>query len=213
MPAPLAAAAWIAGVAAALSLAAAKLQDAEDAINALDPDEKLPTTRAMNEIDRKIRGAISEYEDDAISWAASQTGINIDLSQPLNAYTLTEAINTGVLAGTGLRFTNLLDGDSIKRDMRRIALEQVGESIGLKGTGTPKDLVAGMRSYAIGEIIGDIDGLARLGISPNKQMLDIVARFGTPQSNDPVDFSEEGISNRQRQAEYAASHSRKWVNR
>jgi hypothetical protein len=193
-------------VAALLSAGAAAI----DATMEGAGDDSMPAYRAYKTFKRYVGGGIDEIERDCLFWACASLGINIDLDEPLNAYTLTKAINTGVLAGTGIEFTNLLDGESIKRDMRRIAVNHMGESIGIKGAATTHDLVQGMKSYAVQKILTDKNALAALGIPANPAMLAIIARFGQPNSNDPIDLSEAGQSNRDRQAKYRASHSRHW---
>lgn len=218
MPLPLAApvaaaAAFIAQLTAALALASTALKSAQVAMQAIDPKAELTATKALNALDAYVWNSIDDLEEWGLKWASSSIGLNLDLSKPLTGYTLTDAINSGVLDGTGLHFTNLLDGDSIKRDMRRIALEQVGGTMGLKNTGTVKDLVAGMRGYAVDKILQDKSALAALGIPANPAMLAIIARYGEPSPNEPTDFTPAGESNRDRQAKYRASHSRHWVAR
>lgn len=215
MPIPIvavgvAAAAFSARLALALAEAAAALKAVEVALEVIDPNRQYPVTRGVGILTDYINAAIYELEGHGLAWACAWFGVPIDPSAPLNKYSLTQAINEGVLDGTGLHFTNLFDGDSIKRDMRRIALEQVGGSLGLKNTGTVKDLVGGMRGYAVEKILQDKSALAALGIPANKAMLGILARYGEPSPNEPVDFTKEGESNRDRQAKYRGSHSRHW---
>lgn len=218
MPVPIvavgaAAAAFSARLALALGEAAAALKAIEVALAVVDPNRQYPVTRGVGILTDYINAAVYELEGHGLAWACAWFGVPIDPSAPLNKYTLTQAINAGVLDGTGLHFTNLFDGDSIKRDMRRIALEQLGGSLGLKNTGTVKDLVGGMRGYAIEKIMNDKEALAALGIKPSPSIMAVLARYGEPSPNDPIDFTKEGESNRERQAKYRGSHSRRWVPR
>lgn len=216
MPVPAiaaAAAAFVGRLTVALVEVSIALKTIEEALEAIDPNREYAASKAVGVLTDYLNRAIYELQGHGLVWACAWFGLPLDLSKPLTGYTLTQAINDGVLQGTGLRFTNLLDGDSIKRDMRRIALEQVGETMGLRNTGTVKDLVAGMRGYAVKKILQDKDALAALGIPANPAMLAVLARYGQPSPNEPTDFTAEGQSNRDRQAKYRASHTRHWVPR
>lgn len=208
-----AAAAFSARLALALAEAAAALKAVEVALAVIDPNRQYPVTRGVGILTDYINEAIYELEGHGLAWACAWMGVPIDPSAPLTKYSLTQAINEGVLQGTGLHFTNLFDGDSIKRDMRRIALEQLGGSLGLKNTGTVKDLVAGMRGYAVEKILNDKQALAALGIKPSATLMATLARYGQPMPNDPINMTKKGIANRERQAAYRASRNRIWVPR
>lgn len=209
-----AAAAFMAQLTAALGSVAIALKSAEVVLTTIDPTEELTATRALKIYNEHLFSLDDKAEGWAVRWAAAKAGLDLDPDKPLNGYTLTQAINNGVLKDTGLSFTNLLDGEAIKRDLRRIALQYVGETIGIKGVGTPHDLVQGMRGYASEYILSNKDALAALGIKPSAEMIRLIKDYQNGSKwNEPRDFTKDGISNRARQAKYRQRHAKKWIAR
>lgn len=142
--------------------------------------------------------------------AFESLGIELDENEPINAQSLTAAINA-MLNGE-IEFSNVFDRDAIKRDVMREALARINESSGLnlqslkasalkkaakrllnerlreqiaQGAGSMLDAMPDIQ-----KIIDDVESVQNGGIVPSE--------------------APDAEQNRNRQAAYRASHSRSW---
>lgn len=208
MPFPLA----IAGVAAAIG-----------GIYAALPSSVQNITK--DEFMRLMAGDLGELEREAIKAGFLKLGMEIDPETGINAQTITEAINAGPLAGTGVELTNIFDRDAVRGDIEKVALAYAAQSFGLEvkslTVDAVKEALRGEVSRLVREQIADGGGdlvdaapdlvaLVRMIEAAQKAMQ--TGEDGTRQKP-PVSMTPEAISNRERQARYRATHKRHWEER
>ena len=177
---------------------------------------------SKEEFARIFLGEVSEAESAAIKDAFQKMGLDIDPENGINERTLTDAINNGPLAGTGVELTNIFDREAIKRDLTRLALVQAAQGAGLKLTSTKTEAVTEAVKTYIAEIVreeikygGDIVDAAPDLVAIVK-MIDAARKDYRNEAGDvieskPLLMSEAAIDNRRRQAKYRANHKRRWV--
>lgn len=158
-----------------------------------------------------------------LEFAFKNMGFTIDSSNGFSREAITQAINAGPLAGTGVVLTNLFDRDAVRADLKRIALERAVQETGL----TVKTLdVEGVKRALKEYIQSRVDQQLAAGggdLIDAAKPLALLARDiqaanaptntppgGNPGREQPVDFSEKGVKNRERQARYRANHTRHW---
>ena len=180
------------------------------------------TRITKEELARLIMGEVSDEEDEAIREVFQKMGLDIDPENGINERTLTDAINNGPLAGTGVELTNIFDREAIKRDLTRLALVQAAQGAGLKLTSTTTEAVTEAVKTYIAEIVreeikygGDIVDAAPDLVAIVK-MIDAARKDYRNEAGDvieskPLLMSEAAIDNRRRQAKYRANHKRRWV--
>ena len=180
------------------------------------------TRITKEELARLIMGEVSDEEDEAIREVFQKMGLDIDPENGINERTLTDAINNGPLAGSGVELTNIFDREAIKRDLTRLALVQAAQSGGLKLTSTTTEAVTEAVKTYIAEIVreeikngGDIVDAAPDLVAIVK-MIDAARKDYRNEAGDvieskPLLMSEAAIDNRRRQAKYRANHKRRWV--
>ena len=180
------------------------------------------TRITKEEFARLFLGEVSEAESAAIKDAFQKMGLDIDPENGINERTLTDAINNGPLAGTGVELTNIFDREAIKRDLTRLALVQAAQGAGLKLTSTTTEAVTEAVKTYIAEIVreeikygGDIVDAAPDLVAIVK-MIDAARKDYRNEAGDvieskPLLMSEAAIDNRRRQAKYRANHKRRWV--
>lgn len=207
MPAPLVALG--AALAAVMGVVAASIPDSITRIT-------------KEELARLIMGEVSDEENEAIREVFQKMGLDIDPENGINERTLTDAINNGPLAGTGVELTNIFDREAIKRDLTRLALVQAAQGAGLKLTSTTTEAVTEAVKTYIAEIVreeikygGDIVDAAPDLVAIVK-MIDAARKDYRNEAGDvieskPLLMSEAAIDNRRRQAKYRANHKRRWV--
>lgn len=177
---------------------------------------------AKEEFMRLVMGDVSDLEKEVIQAAFTKLGLDIDPEEGINATTITQAINNGPLASTGIELTNIFDREAIKKDMQKLALAYAAQSMGIK----PKSLKAddvkdAVREYVSEMVIDEISNGNPEWLEEAKDLVAVVqmiseARrlykeiepgvFAKPElSNHPA-----AVSNRERQAKYRANHKRKW---
>lgn len=140
-------------------------------------------------------------------------GIPLDLDGQVNQQTITAAINVAVMPD-GVEFTNLFDKEQVMADVKRMALEQAAEAFGFEGGASAEALRRAIIDKVVGEVMADMqagggDYLdAAAGLVEVQRLLD---RPEPKEWNKPRVFTARAAKNRERQATYRASHSRKWV--
>lgn len=180
------------------------------------------TRISKEEFIRLFAGNVSEAEDAAIKDAFARLGLDIDPAEGINAQTITRAINNGPLGGSGVELTNLFSREAVKRDLQRLALVHAAQNFGVELTSLDTESVKeALKSY-VAEIVreeiangGDLVDAAPDLIAIVK-MIDAARKgykdeAGNQLDKKPLLMSEAAINNRERQAKYRASHSRKWV--
>lgn len=180
------------------------------------------TRISKEEMARLFLGNVSEAEDAVIKDAFAEMGLDIDPSDGINAQTLTAAINNGPLAGSGVELTNIFDRESIKRDLKRLALVHAAQSMGLKLTSlTTESVQEALKAHAAEIVREEIAmGGDLLDAAPDLvaivKMIDAARKgykneAGETVSEKPLLMSDAAINNRERQAKYRANHRRVWV--
>lgn len=142
--------------------------------------------------------------------------IPLDLSGPVNHETITAAICAGPLGGE-VTFTNFFDREAVKSDLKRIALERAGAAFGYEGGLGIDSVRERIVSEILEEIRGEIESGAGVYLAAAKDMQSAQQVLLLPKDrtgwNDPVDFTPEGIANREYQAKYRANHTKEWTPR
>lgn len=192
------------------------------AIYAAVPDSIKEITR--EEMERASRGEMEDFTEAALTAAFEKIGLEIDLSEGLTPKTITEAINAGPLAGTGIELTNIFDKEACKRDVMRIGLARAAEAYGIevKDVSSVEAIRDTIKSYVsqqldeqlmagAGEwldVVPELASLAREIASAMKQgLVDESGNLVPP----GLMMDEFHVNLRERQARYAATHSRAWV--
>lgn len=141
-------------------------------------------------------------------------GLEIEAGSSLSAQSISDAIRAKILNLYGFDSGDLLDPESVKATMRREALRQVGESLGVGGT--QSEIVSSLRGAVRSQVraavdSGDGDFLAAVAVGQSR--IDDLARalnkneWPTPITNETA----RGQKNRDKQARYRATHKRVWV--
>ena len=192
------------------------------AIYAAIPDSVKDITK--EEMERASRGEMEDFTEAALTAAFEKIGLEIDLSEGLTPKTITEAINAGPLAGTGIELTNIFDKEACKRDVMRIGLARAAEAYGIevKDVSSVEAIRDTIKSYVsqqldeqlmagAGEwldVVPELASLAREIASAMKQgLVDESGNLVPP----GLMMDEFHVNLRERQARYAATHSRAWV--
>lgn len=142
-------------------------------------------------------------------------GIPIDLSGPVNKETISAAISDK-LFGSEMQFSNLFDKEAVKADVKRIVSERAAAQFGFDGAmsvDAVKQLLTNRVLQQVGEEMAAGSGEF---IDAAKDLSSAVAmceRKHYTDYNTPIDFSPEGIKNRERQATYRGNHNKSWVAR
>lgn len=191
-------------------------------VMALIPDsiEKI----SKEEFIRLFAGNVSEAEGAAIKEAFLKMGLDIDPESGINEEAITKAINAGPLAGTGIELTNIFNRESIKRDLKRLALVHAAQNFGITLTSTDTEsVIEAVKAYAA-EIVreeiamgGDLVDAAPDLVAIVK-MIDAARKGYKNEAGEVVDkkpllMSDAAINNRERQAKYRANHTRRWIDR
>lgn len=204
MPFPLVILGWSAVSAAAASLAA-------------------PAVKSL--ITHELRRHHKDIEQWAMQNALEAMGLPIDLeTQDFTPQTFTAAINQGLLAGTGVEFTNIFDKYRVKEDLRRIALQRAALAFGVEvKTPTVEGIGEAIRGWLVeqmgsqleagsGDLIEAAADLAKvLAVIRAYQKRKQEQPVTTPGGGKPLLMTPQAISNRERQARYRASHKKIWV--
>lgn len=192
------------------------------AIYAAVPDSVKDITR--EEMERASRGEMEDFTEAALTAAFEKIGLEIDLSEGLTPKTITEAINAGPLAGTGIELTNIFDKEACKRDVMRIGLARAAEAYGIEvrdvsSVEAIRDTIKSYVSQQLDEqlmagagewldVVPELASLAREIASAMKQgLVDESGNLVPP----GLMMDEFHVNLRERQARYAATHSRAWV--
>ncbi len=210
----------VAAVAAVIAAATAAVYAAYQAIPEAAKDV------AREEMERAMRGEMDDYLASAMQGAFEKIGLgHIDLSGGITPQAVTRAINEGPLSGTGIELTNIFDKEACKRDLMRIGLARAAEAYGVELTDTSIDgLKASIRDHISAQLdaqiaagagewldaMPELKELAReLARATARGWIDAAGNLIPPGSN--VSMSEYHINLRERQARYAARHTRVWV--
>lgn len=178
------------------------------------------------EFDRATRGDMDEYLQSALAGAFEKIGLgNIDLSEGLTPQNVTRAINEGPLAGTGIELTNVFDKEACKRDMMRIGLARAADALGVELQSTS---VEGLKATIKAHIAEQLDAQIMAGagewLDAMPELAELARELARAASKGWIDaagnllptdgsvaMDDYHISLRERQARYAAQHTRVWV--
>ena len=155
---------------------------------------------------------------DAIGKKAAQAvldarGIPLDLDGEVSQETITAAINSAVMP-EGIAFENIFDSDAVKRDVKRIALDQAAQTFGFEGGLSAQALAEKITQKIVSEVVDDIRAGGGDYIEATKGLVAIQKIINMPE---PFDwqaarvFTKKAEQNRARQATYRAAHKRVWI--
>ena len=167
---------------------------------------------------RQTESARKYFEKALISAAFEHLGIEFDEDEPVNSYTVTEALNRSVLAGTGLEFTNLFNPESVKSDITSYALGQINERSGgqlnLQSL-TTRELKRQVKALLMQRLREQIEAGAGSMLDAIPDSSEITAMIASYEAglNKPLKAGADAESNRQRQATYRAGHTKHWVSK
>ena len=166
--------------------------------------------RTYNAFSPEINSAIGKYAaEEALERGL---GIKLDLDGVVNKKTITEAINRDVLGGE-IQFSNLFDRDSVRADLKRIALDQAAGSLGFSGTLGVQGIRDAVMQQVAQELAAELEAQAGPAIDaaqPLVKFAEVLARPKDTTASTIRDTSPQGESNRARQAKYRAGHKRVW---
>lgn len=186
---------------------------------------------ANTEVGRNIIGkAVESYRGDLEKWALEKAfekmGLRLNAETGFSQEAITQAINAGPLAGTGVELQNIFDRDAVRADMHRLALAKAVESTGLNITGLTVDAMkTALREYVSDKVIEQVGAGGGSIVDAALPLAELVRQIQAansasdvppgenPGRQKPTDFSPAGISNRERQATYRAAHKRHWEER
>lgn len=159
--------------------------------------------------------ALREAGKVAASYVLDKMGIPIDLDGTVNKETISAAICQKLFAGE-LQFSNLFDKDAVKADVKRIVSERAAAQFGFDGAMSVEAVRRLLTSKVLQQVGQEMAAGVGEFVDAAKDLQASVAiclRKHYEDYNTPIDFTKEGISNRERQATYRAAHNKKWVTR
>lgn len=187
------------------------IQDRVDRFFLYQKGFELGQKQAIAWFDKNAQG----LQDKAIRAALEKMGLPIE-DGPINEQTITDAINAGPLGALGLDLHSLFNADALKASLKRIAIAKFAERMGFPEVTSIPALKAAVLEMMAGEIAEQVASEAGplFEGAPNVAQIMSAIKAKKPDGwNDPTDFSPKGISNRERQATYRASHRRHWEDR
>jgi hypothetical protein len=141
-------------------------------------------------------------------------GLEVEPFAPLTERVLADAIAKKIEQEYGLKVGDLLDAESVKRNLRSEALRVVGDRLGVGGS--VRDIADALKARVREELKnaarnGDVDVLEAIGVG--QRAIDDAERAAKADyaSQQARNFSAAAEKNRERQARYRAAHRRKWV--
>lgn len=150
--------------------------------------------------------------------AALSTIMGIDVQGELTPKSFTDAVN----AKYGTTFSNIFNGNTLREDLERLALERIEADLGSPGIFTSltnTDVRGALREYAWSEMKKVVagEGSALFTADMKSRIIDAakgidLSRY-EPQPERPLLMDKKSISNRARQAAYRQNHRRVWVAR
>lgn len=206
----------IAAIAGVVAAAGAALYAAWQAIPEAGKDI------AREEFERVMKGQADDYTNAAIKSGFERLGLDIDPEEGITPHAITEAINTGPLAGTGIEFRNIFDKEQVKRDLMKLALQQAAEAYGVKVSGDLDQIKQQLKQEATQRLMDQVGEGAGDWLEVAPDLVEIVRAVNAAVKEGLVDenggFKQPGlymdeyhVKLRERQARYLANHKRKWV--
>ena len=174
-------------------------------------------------IDKVMESYREPLEKWALEKAFERMGLTLNADTGFSKEAITDAINAGPLAGSGVQLSNIFDRQAVKNDLHRLALAKAVEATGLNIKGlTTEDAKAALREYISDRVIEQVGDGGGSIVDAALPLAELVREIraanrasGTlpgehPGRDKPTDFTPAGISNRERQARYRATHTRHW---
>ncbi|MEQ1638913.1 MAG: hypothetical protein ABL903_19815 [Methylococcales bacterium] len=161
-----------------------------------------------------------DFETVAIKAAFLSLGLEMDDDGTINQASVTQAINTSLLEGTGVELTDIFDKKAIMNDLERIAIDRAisalgwGDEIGFTSLkpSSIKDALSVYVSKRIKQEVRDGTGVLIENAPEHAGVASMVAAYSSIENRVLVD-TPEAENNRRRQATYRASHKRHWETR
>lgn len=100
--------------------------------------------------------AVDYVVDQAMRLGLERLGVPVPENQPVNAQTIGLALGGIVSAEVGFDVGNLLDADQVRAAMKRAAIAEVAQRMGLQGVMTPEGIGAALA--------GDVRGYIARGV-------------------------------------------------
>lgn len=186
------------------------VQELIDAYQAAAPERE----RTREEVRQWFENGTRPMVEAGLRMALDDVGLQVE--GPINELTITQAINEGPLAGTGVEFSNLFDKVALRQSLERIAIRKVCEQFGVEADSLEAVKAAIVAQFAdvVGEQLASESGDIFDAAVPAPRIAAIIKGAVKKDGwNEPVDFTPAGISNRERQARYRAQHRRHWEER
>lgn len=153
------------------------------------------------------------FERWAIGAAFDYLGIPFDPDDPINAYTVTQAINRGLLDGSGFEFTNVFNAETTKKDLELFALDKINESgqVYLRSLKRAelKRAARAVLAKKLNEQIAEGSGALLDAMPDDAKILRQIESSKRNEGRELLD-TDKAIKNRERQANYRQSHGRSW---
>lgn len=174
------------------------------------------TAVAMDAVRAALEATAGKLAPYAMAAAFERMGLVIDPEKGFNDASITEAINAGPLAGSGVVLESVLNRDALLRGLEALAVARAADSLGLVGVSSLAGLRDGLRDLTRAELVAQVEagaGSVVDGAPDSRELVRILDAVQLTAGNAATDFTKKGISNRARQARYRAQHSRVWVAR
>lgn len=169
---------------------------------------------------QRNRPAIEKW---AMANALEAAGFPDLMDESLSRDDFTRAINEKFLAGTDLQLTNIFDAQAIKDDALKMAMKKAAGELGIElRSATIDGMKEALGVWIRAQVQEQIDGGGGDLIDGAKDLSSVLAIIKSVQKGldengdkkeEELDMSPEGVSNRERQAKYRASHKRHWEER
>lgn len=181
-------------------------------------DDRVKSLEQVTNAMQKYQGPLGRW---AVGMVFEEMGLDIDPGEGLSRDTLTRAINAGPLASTGLEFRDLFDRQAVIDDLMQFGIKKVAESFGLGDVSSVSGGLDGIKrgivselSETIAEQVASEAGELIEGAPDKAQLVAIIAGAVKKEGwNDPVDFTDKGVNNRERQARWRARNIKIWIER
>lgn len=180
-----------------------------------------------------VKRQLNRHREKIEKWAMSEAWEAVGLEgfdpNETSAESFTRAINKSLLGESGVQLTNVFNKEAVRRDLEKVVMQRAAQQLGLK---LESPTVEGLREAVHGwitdrvmqeinsggmTIIKDAEELAQVA-EAIKRIRHIASRQGrealalaAPIPKKPLLMHPDAVKNRERQARYRESHTRRWV--
>ncbi len=169
-------------------------------------------------VQRKARAYFDQYGEQFLASAVADMGLDLSEDGNLTDESITAAINSKLLAGSGVQIDSLLDRDKLRAGLEKLAVQRLAGEIGVPADAVQSvsGIKTALQAWAGEQVAQQLQtesGPVFDAATPSAFIARVIDQAPVPSGNwnAPVDLSAKGVSNRLRQAKYRRSHKRTWV--